>query len=174
MTLSAKLKVSNYAALNHAFHGGRVLRVKLALPAPTLSTPGGEWRRLPAVVVGQDGVMATRLWSVVFDAADSGSLGRWWSRTLAWPVTFEAVEEVEVSSGIDGVASLVFCTVTDTKAGKNRVHLDLASDSPEAMTPMVERLLAAGASAVEIGQAGVPWVVLVDPEGNEFCVLEHP
>ena len=78
-------------------------------------------------------------------------------------MTFEAVDEVEVSSGIDGVPSLVFCTVTDTKAGKNRVHLDLASDSAEAMTAMVERLLAAGASTVEIGQAGVPGVVLADP-----------
>lgn len=126
----------------------------------------------PLVVVGEDGVMATRLWSVVFDAADPLTLGRWWSTALGWPVTFEAADEVEVSSGIDGVPSLVFGTAADTKVGKNRVHLDLASDSPEAMTATVQRLLAAGASTVEIGQSGVPWVVLADPEGNELCVLE--
>ena len=68
----------------------------------------------------------------------------------------------------------MFCKVTETKADRNGVHLDVASDSAEAMTAMVERLLAAGASTVEIVQAGVPWVVLADPEGNEFCVLEHP
>ena len=116
--------------------------------------------------------MATRLWSVVFDAADPGSLGRWWSTALGWPLRFEAADEVELSSGIDGVPSLVFGPMADTKVGKNRVHLDLASDSPSAMITTVERLLAAGASTVEIRKAGVPWVVLADPEGNEFCVLE--
>jgi Glyoxalase-like domain len=61
-------------------------------------------------------------------------------------------------------------TVPEGKAAKNRLHLDLrpVGASPEAE---VERLLGLGARPADIGQGQVPWVVLADPEGNEFCVL---
>ncbi|SEP33328.1 hypothetical protein SAMN04489732_106121 [Amycolatopsis saalfeldensis] len=58
------------------------------------------------------------------------------------------------------------------KAAKNRVHLDLASTSPEHQAALVERALGLGARRRDLGQGDVPWVVLADPEGNEFCVLE--
>jgi hypothetical protein len=52
---------------------------------------------------------------------------------------------------------------------KNRLHFDLAPDDQDAE---VERLLALGARRVDIGQGETrSWVVLADPEGNEFCVL---
>ena len=54
------------------------------------------------------------------------------------------------------------------KSAKNRVHLDLRPDDQQAE---VQRLESLGAERVEIGQAEVPWVVMADPEGNEFCVL---
>ena len=67
---------------------------------------------------------------------------------------------------------LVFVPVPEPKTGKNRVHLDLASSSAEDQAAQVRRLLDLGATRVDIGQGDVPWQVLADPEGNEFCVLE--
>ena len=69
-----------------------------------------------------------------------------------------------------GVPTLVFVAVPEGKAVKNRLHLDLrpvgCSHAEE-----VERLIGLGARRADIGQGDVPWVVLADPEGNEFCVL---
>jgi predicted enzyme related to lactoylglutathione lyase len=123
--------------------------------------------------------MSTRLTSVVIDADDPRELARWWSAALGWPITYEAVDEVVVEPADNGpegtvgpVPALVFGTVPEPKTVKNRVHLDLASDSLEHQREIVERLLAAGATPLDIGQGDVPWVVLADPAGNELCVLE--
>ena len=64
---------------------------------------------------------------------------------------------------------LCILRVPETKAIKNRLHIDLSPDDRDAE---VERLLGLGATRVDIGQGDdVSWVVLADPEGNEFCVL---
>ena len=55
---------------------------------------------------------------------------------------------------------------------KNRVHLDLASSSAEHQAELIARVRGLGATPVDIGQGDVPWAVLADPEGNEFCILE--
>jgi hypothetical protein len=57
---------------------------------------------------------------------------------------------------------------SEEKAGKNRVHLDLRPDNQEAEIRRLEKL---GAARIDIGQRDVAWVVMADPEGNEFCVL---
>ena len=67
---------------------------------------------------------------------------------------------------------LVFVPVPEPKTGKNRVHLDLATESVRHQAAEVKRLLALGAVPADIGQGDVPWTVLADPEGNEFCVLD--
>ncbi|MDQ3404108.1 MAG: VOC family protein [Actinomycetota bacterium] len=118
--------------------------------------------------------MTTRLVSVVIDAADPGSLARFWADLLGWRVTYEDHEEVTVeASEADGWGlELVFVPVTEVKTGKNRVHLDLSSTSLVAQQATAARAGDLGATPVDIGQGDVPWVVLADPEGNEFCVLE--
>jgi hypothetical protein len=120
--------------------------------------------------------MTTRLTAVEIDAAQPAALAHWWSEATGWPVTLIAPDEVVVEPAGNGqsydVPALVFAPVDDPKSTKNRVHLDLASNSVEHQTQLVERLLAVGATDVDIGQSDVPWVVLADPEGNEFCVLE--
>ena len=63
---------------------------------------------------------------------------------------------------------ILFQKVPESKSVKNRVHLDLRPDDQFAE---VERLLGLGARRVDIGQREVRWVVMADPEGNEFCVL---
>jgi Glyoxalase-like domain len=105
---------------------------------------------------------------VVVDAAQPAALGRWWANALGWVVTFEADEEYEIRSAPDRLPGLVFVPVRDSKVTKNRLHLDFR---PDDQTAEVDRLLALGAHRVDVGQGEQRWVVLADPEGNEFCVL---
>jgi hypothetical protein len=108
--------------------------------------------------------------AVVVDAEDPRALGRWWAEALGWQADgddsfgVEIKPRGEVSSG----PALVFVP-GPAKAGKNRLHLDFHASDQQAE---VDRLLALGARYADIGQGPVPWVVLCDPEGNEFCVLE--
>jgi len=110
----------------------------------------------------------------VIDCAEPHELARFWAAALGWRVTFSsdaecALEPPEGSPETDVSPDLVFVRVPDEKVVKNRLHLDLRPDDQAAH---VERLLALGATRAEIGQTGEePWVVLADPEGNEFCVL---
>jgi hypothetical protein len=117
--------------------------------------------------------MATRLYSVVIDAPDPSALGRFWSEATGWPIALEETDEVVVEppEGEPGIA-LVIVPVDDPKVGKNRIHFDLATTSAEHQAELVERVRQAGATPVDIGQGAVPWVVLADPDGNEFCILE--
>jgi hypothetical protein len=69
-----------------------------------------------------------------------------------------------------GVPTLVFVAVPEAKTVKNRLHLDLRPVGGSHQGE-VERLIGLGARPADIGQGEVPWVVLADPEGNEFCVL---
>jgi hypothetical protein len=57
------------------------------------------------------------------------------------------------------------------KFGKNRLHLDIAPPAGGSQSAEVDRLLALGATHIDIGQGDVDWVVMADPDGNEFCVL---
>ena len=104
----------------------------------------------------------------VVDAADPRALGEWWARALGWAITIEDDDEVEVRRTPEVEPGLLFIRVSDAKTGKNRLHIDLRPDDQDAE---VARLLTLGARRIDIGQGGVSWVVLADPEGNEFCVL---
>jgi catechol 2,3-dioxygenase-like lactoylglutathione lyase family enzyme len=117
--------------------------------------------------------MPTRLTSVVIDSADPPILARWWATALGWEVTYEDDDEsdVEPPAGQPGI-ELTFVPVDDERVVKNRVHLDLRSDTRAGQDELIRRLMAGGATEVDIDQGDVPWAVLADPEGNEFCVLE--
>jgi len=114
--------------------------------------------------------MPTRLYSVVVDANDFTAQAGWWSRALDLPVAGQRDDEAWIQLP-DG-PELLFVPAPEPKTVKNRIHLDLASDSAQHQHDTVERLLSLGATRADIGQRDVPWVVLADPEGNEFCVLE--
>ena len=105
---------------------------------------------------------------VVVDAADPVTLGRWWAAALGWVVTIDTADEFEIRPAADEIPGLIFGSVPEQKTIKNRLHLDFRPDDQAAE---VDRLLALGARRVDIGQGEQPWVVLADPEGNEFCVL---
>ncbi|MBR7829979.1 VOC family protein [Actinospica sp. MGRD01-02] len=115
--------------------------------------------------------MASQWWSIVVDCADPQAQARWWAEALRYAVVFEGDGEVAIAGGTRDAPQwpgLVFVQVPEGKAVKNRLHLDLNPDDQDAE---VARLEALGARRVDVGQRDVGWVVLADPEGNEFCVL---
>jgi hypothetical protein len=98
-------------------------------------------------------------------------LARFWASALGWEIDDESDEEIGVLPTDGTPFPLLFLPVPEPKGGKNRLHLDLVSESSEQQSEMVERLITLGAQRVDIGQGDVAWVVMADPEGNEFCVV---
>jgi hypothetical protein len=118
--------------------------------------------------------MATRLVNLVIDSSRPRVVAEFWAELLGWKVAIDLPEEVDVRApASDGwELDLVFVPVPEVKAMKNPVHLDLASSSLAEQKAIVDKALRLGARPSLVGQREVPWVVLADPEGNEFCVLE--
>ncbi|MFD6424311.1 VOC family protein [Streptomyces sp. NPDC060198] len=113
--------------------------------------------------------MASSWYTLVVDAHDMSSLSRFWCGVLDWKVVYEDGDEVTIGANAQALPGLCFVPVPERKTVKNRLHIDL---SPDDQAAEVERILALGATRVDVGQGGdVSWVVLADPEGNEFCVL---
>jgi hypothetical protein len=103
------------------------------------------------------------------DARDPRALGLWWRHALGWVVVSEDPDEFEIRPTAGRRPGLLFVRVSEPKTTtKNRLHLDFRPDDRDAE---VERLLALGATRVDVGQGEQTWIVLGDPEGNEFCVL---
>lgn len=105
---------------------------------------------------------------VVVQALDPRALGRWWADVLGWVVVHDADDELEIRPSAHRLPGLVFVPVTELNRSRSRLHLDFRPDDQQVE---VDRFLVAGARRIDIGQGSVPWVVLADPEGNEFCVL---
>ncbi len=115
--------------------------------------------------------MASVLSTVVIDALDRELVADFWAAALGWDRWVDADGDLVVGdcSG-DSSFVLLVLAVPDRKAAKNRLHFDLnpvGRDQAEEL----ERLLSLGARRVDIGQGEPTWVVLADPEGNEFCLL---
>jgi predicted enzyme related to lactoylglutathione lyase len=100
----------------------------------------------------------------------SPAVGYFWRDVLAWPLVWDQDEETAVRSA-DGGVFFTFGGPPESKQGKNRLHVDVAPPPDGNQAAEVERLIALGATPVDIGQGDVSWVVLADPDGNELCVL---
>ena len=106
---------------------------------------------------------------VIVDAADPVALGRWWATALEWVIVNDDPDEFEIRPEPDRLPGLLFAHISEPKTRKNRLHLDFRPDDRDAE---VERIIGLGARRVDVGQTGdESWVVLADPEGNEFCIL---
>ncbi|WP_329294698.1 VOC family protein [Streptomyces pseudovenezuelae] len=113
--------------------------------------------------------MTSAIRHVTIDCADAYALADFWSQVLGLPLHEEdrpGDEEAQIEA-----ARLLFVTVPEVKRSKNRMHFDL---QPQDRTrdEEVTRLLALGAALLDDQRTGdgMGWVVLTDPEGNEFCV----
>jgi hypothetical protein len=112
--------------------------------------------------------MSLRLEEIVVDCRDPASLARWWQTATGWHIVGEDSDGTELAPAPGQTPSMMFIKVAELKRHKNRVHLDWVPDDQQAE---VERLVRLGARRVDVGQGSAPWVVMADPEGNEFCVL---
>ena len=129
--------------------------------------------------------MASRFIELIVDAHDPRAQAEFWCQVLGYRVIDEedyengsvieiGTEKLAAEQVVSGPVppTIVFITVPEGKTVKNRLHIDVSPidrDPPEE----VERLIALGARHVDIGQGDVPWTVMADPEGNEFCVLRR-
>ena len=95
-------------------------------------------------------------------------VGYFWSEALGWPLVWDQDEETAIRSPRGGPKITWGGPPVEPKRGKNRWHLDLAADDD--LDAEVVRLVALGARTVDVGQGDVTWVVLADPDGNEFCL----
>ncbi|BDZ51998.1 hypothetical protein GCM10025867_42390 [Frondihabitans sucicola] len=128
--------------------------------------------------------MTLRWYSIVVDSHDVKAQAAWWAETLSWPIVYDADDEVVISPpfapelpkpetpAVERWPGFVFVPVPEEKTLKNRLHIDLAPGPDDDQKADVDALLARGATLADVGQGpDVRWVVLRDPEGNEFCVL---
>jgi hypothetical protein len=135
---------------------------------------------LPRIVnkaKGESRPMSAFIYNVTFDAKQPRTLGRFWSEVTGYRMVDEHDGIVRLRAPDHrGVRHILFFKVDDPTPGKNRMHVDLAARQPELE---IQRLLDLGATLVDQPRNGKPlwregnghrWVVLKDPEGNEFCI----
>jgi Glyoxalase-like domain len=115
--------------------------------------------------------MACKFSELVIDSVHPERIARWWANVLDYRITEADDEQVEISGPPGAGPTLVFVRVPETKSVKNRLHIDVSPTDREKEAEL-ERLLELGAERVDVGQGDdAGWVVLRDPEGNEFCLL---
>lgn len=102
------------------------------------------------------------------DSFDPGKLTKFWQALLGGEIGREGEDEVWIEFGNDK-PDILFLKNSDPRQVKNRLHLDLR---PADQAAEVDRAISLGATRIDIGQSpDSTWVVLADPEGNEFCIL---
>jgi len=117
--------------------------------------------------------MTCHLVSLCIDAHDPRRLASFWAGVLHWEVPTDPEDGIELLPNDDTGFRIHFNESHEQKSGQNQMHLDLTSDSPEDQRETVSRSLHLGARHIDIGQRPEEGhVVLADPEGNEFCVIE--
>lgn len=125
--------------------------------------------------------MASKFTELAIDCADPVGLARFWCSVLDYEVRDGEAEVGVVTIGPPAAREgtdrpgpvppvLTFARVPEGKSAKNRLHMDV-SPSDREQDDEVRRLIGLGARRAEVGQGDASWVVLADPEGNEFCVL---
>jgi predicted enzyme related to lactoylglutathione lyase len=118
--------------------------------------------------------VAASIVEIAVDCNDVERVASFWSAALGWEPQPKGDYIWMSASGVpeEPDVKLVFARVPEPKTVKNRMHIDIAPRGAE-QDEEVSRLETLGARRIDIGQGDVPWVVMADPEGNEFCVLRR-
>ena len=117
--------------------------------------------------------MAPHLHALCFDANDPLRLARFWAGVLGWEMADDPQDGIALLPSDDTGFRIRFLSTEEPKAGQNQMHFDLTSTSLEDQQETVATSLELGARHIDIGQRPEEGhVVLADPEGNEFCVIE--
>jgi predicted enzyme related to lactoylglutathione lyase len=120
--------------------------------------------------------MAAKFSELIVDANDVDLMATFWQGVLGWERRDAAddPEDVELVPPDGSLPTIMFVPVPEPKTVKGRLHIDVSPTAGSDQAQELERLLALGARPVDIGQGDVSWIVLTDPEGNEFCLLREP
>lgn len=157
---------------------GRIRRVRDAACAPSRIPAIGEavtstlHERAESPTPWHDAAMPNgiRVHTLTIDCGDAERVAEFWCRLLEYEVVSNRTSSIQIGDPGGLGPTLLFTWAGTPKAGKNRLHLDLR---PDDQVDAVDRALALGARRADIGQSGDEgWVVLQDPEGNEFCLLQ--
>jgi catechol-2,3-dioxygenase len=117
--------------------------------------------------------MPAKFTELVIDCADTERMATFWASVLGYEVLDRGSDgEIEIGPGDRSQPTLVFVRVPEGKTVKNRLHIDVNPAGTDQATEL-QRLLGLGARQIDIGQGEVSWIVLVDPEDNEFCLLRR-
>jgi hypothetical protein len=117
--------------------------------------------------------MTSRTAVIAIDAVRPQVVADFWCAALGWEVVEADADGVSIAPADGTWPTIDVVAVPEAKSVKNRLHLDLRSDGCSTADEL-ERLLELGARRVDVGQGpDVSWVVLADPEGNEFCLLSR-
>jgi catechol 2,3-dioxygenase-like lactoylglutathione lyase family enzyme len=139
------------------------------LPSTVLADPEGNVFCVlePRDIYQDTGPIA----AVVVDCANPRAMTQFWGEAMGWTV-HELTDDRALLRSADGTGPyLEFLRTPHLKDTWHRIHLDLLPYPVEAQAAEVARLMTMGATSADVGQGDVPWKVLADPEGNEFCVL---
>ena len=110
------------------------------------------------------------LYAVVLDVNDLERCAGFWSEVLGKAISFKGDRYCRIGQG-DHPPSLLLQKVPEQHERKNRAHIDL---DVKDIAPAVQRVVDLGGTKLnEISEDGVRWAVMVDPDGNEFCLVRH-
>lgn len=114
--------------------------------------------------------MSSFLLNITVDCTDARRVALFWAEATGWPVSQPyRSDEYAVSPPAEGMPRLYFVPVPEFKTAKNRVHLDIVP-ADRTQDEEIARLTGLGGSVISDGRPEVGWVILADPEGNEFCI----
>ena len=117
--------------------------------------------------------MYASILNITFDCADARAQALFWAAVTGWTAEQHGAApgraEYAVVPPGESTPRLYFTTVPEPKTAKNRVHLDLIPPGEDAEAELA-RLLGLGAAVADTQPPDVSWLVLADPEGNEFCL----
>ncbi len=117
--------------------------------------------------------MTSRIATIVLDAHRPDVVAQFWCDVLGWRIVDAEPDIVSISPSDDSWPTIDIIAVPESKTVKNRLHLDLRADGTMTAHELA-RLLGLGAHRTDVGQGpDATWVVLSDPEGNEFCLLSR-
>jgi predicted enzyme related to lactoylglutathione lyase len=117
--------------------------------------------------------MSSRIAVISIDAAQPRLVADFWRRVLGWQVIEEDGSVISIAAQDGSWPTIDVVAVPEKKTVKNRLHFDVRADGISTADEL-ERLLSLGARRTDVGQgADATWVVLSDPEGNEFCLLSR-
>ncbi|MFA3875760.1 VOC family protein [Streptomyces sp. MMCC 100] len=117
--------------------------------------------------------MTSQLFAICFNTALPAGLARFWSGVLGWELAAGPDDDIAILPPDGAGYRIRFLPSQEPKTGQNRAHFDLTSTSPEDQRRTVARALQLGGSHIDVGQLPEEGhVVLADPDGNEFCVIE--